>query len=209
MTLLYATLFFLLVVALAVGFSPLYHRQEEEGKKRALLLLCLFFTFASFGLYQLFGTPQIVPMLAQRDEKLKELRTSILSSSALVKQDSKNLGAWVELGQDFIETGQFAAASNAFRHAVLLSEGNPRLILAYAKSLIMEADGKVTDDAKKALQMVLLQDKENPDARYFMALRNLQDGKMPEAMAEMKSLYRSLPDDSPLKSMINKQIGRD
>jgi cytochrome c-type biogenesis protein CcmH/NrfG len=82
------------------------------------------------------------------------------------------------------------------------------LILAYTKAQVMQADGKVTDEAKKGLEIVLMIQPENPDARYFMALRKLQDGQTSEAMGDMKALYKSLPADSPLKATIDRQIGR-
>ena len=57
--------------------------------------------------------------------------------------------------------------------------------------------------------MVLLQQPENAEARYYLTVRKLQDGKTEEAMKDMKTLYHSLPADSALKDMINRQIGRN
>ena len=108
----------------------------------------------------------------------------------------------------FMETSQFSAAANAYKQAVLLSGGNPVFIMAYSRALIMEADGEVTDDAKKSLDIVLVLQPENEEARYFMAVRKLQSGNSREAMTEMKELYKSLADGSPLKAMIDRQIGR-
>ena len=206
MTILYLSLLLLALLALAIGLAPLYQHAQH---RRAASIIAVIFIAAAFSIYAFLGSPQIIPALDARQEKIKELRGSIVTNSELVKKDSNNLAAWVALGQDFVETGQLAAASNAFRHGVLLSGGDPKLLLAYAKALILDADGKVTDDAKKALDMVLVQDKQNPDARYFIALRNLQDGNTEEAMGQMKALYHSLPDDSPLKATINSQIGRN
>jgi len=206
----YAVFCALLLASLAVVLAPVFknNKLQELQRKRFILGVSAFFILAAFSLYAWLGAPGIVPLLAARQEKLAELKKNIVSRSDAVKANPKNLGAWVELGQDFMETGQYPAAANAFKQSVVLSRGNPLLIMAYAQSLILTADGKVTDDAKKSLDMVVMQQPENPEARYYLAVRQLQDGHTQEAMKEMKALYHSLPADSPLKAMIDQKIGK-
>lgn len=200
---LYAVFACVLLVALAVIVWPLRQRYRNFS-----LAVCLLFFLGGFGIYALVGAPEIVSLMRERDAKIAELKDIITQRAAEVKTDPNNLAAWVELGQSFVETGQYSAAANAFRRAVLISRGNPVLITAYAKSLIMEADGKVTDDAKKSLEMAAMLQPKNPEPRYWLIVRQLQDGKTQEAMKAMKALYKSLPDGSPLKEQINRQIGR-
>jgi cytochrome c-type biogenesis protein CcmH len=191
-----------LLVALGILLWPL-----RTQAAFAAAIACLFFA-GSFGLYYFVGTPEILPLLEKREQRLAEIKTSILKNSEAVKADPHALEAWIRLGSDFMETGQYAAAANAFKQSVLLSHGKPALILAYAKAMIADAGGKVSDAAKKSLEMVLLQDAKNPEARYYLAIRDLQDGHNEKAMKSMKALYHSLPADSPLKEMIDAQIGR-
>lgn len=199
---LYPVLILILAIALAVTLWPARKQRQFCLAVTAAALL------GTFGIYYKVGAPDIVPMLAKREARLAELKTSITANEQKVKADPKNLQGWIELGSDFMETGQYGASANAFKQAVLISRGNPILILAYAKAMIAEDDGKVSDKAKTSLEMVLLQDGENAEAKYFLTLRKLQDGKNAEAMKDMKALYRSLPDDSPLKAQIDRMIGR-
>jgi cytochrome c-type biogenesis protein CcmH len=141
-------------------------------------------------------------------EQTAKLAQEIKEASELVRADANNLEGWVRLGDAFIQRGQYGAAANAFKRAVLLTNGNPKLIMAYAKSMIFDAGGQVGDNAKKSLEMALLLEPENDEARYWLIVRKLQDGKQQEAMKEMKALYQSLPDGSLLKEMIDAQIGR-
>lgn len=173
----------------------------------SLLVIVVFFA-GGFYLYHKFGTPEILPMLAQREEKLVGLKEKILSNSSEVKKSPQNLKAWVELGDNFMQTSQFSAAANAYKQAILLSEGNSVLIMAYARALIMDADGKVTEDAKKSLDILLILQPQNEEARYFLAVYKLQSGDTNAAMVEMKELYKLLADDSPVRAMIDRQIGR-
>jgi cytochrome c-type biogenesis protein CcmH len=121
----------------------------------------------------------------------------------------ESVRAWSALGLAHLIAEQYQQSAEAYKHAVLLSQGDPHAILQYARALIFAAQGTVTAEASRALDMVLLQDPEQPEARYFKAIADLQSGRTQEAMAAMKSLYRDLPDDSPLKKMINRQIGRE
>lgn len=199
-----------ILISLAVLLIPIWKAHSIPKRQRLIftaLISLLFFT-GGFGLYHIAGTPQIVPLMSERNARLAELRKTIVARSNDVKANPKNLAAWAELGESFMQTNQYNAAANAFKQAVILSQGNPLLILAYAQALISEADGKVTDDAKRSLDMVLLQDPQNPQARYFLAIRKLQDGHTQEAMHDMRELYRSLPADSPLKDTIDRQIGK-
>lgn len=207
---LFAILAGLLILSLFVLLWPVWRNDDLPLKDRQIFMggVAAFFFIAGFALYFQAGAPDIVPMLAERETRIASLKASILKNSEEVKANPNNLGAWVELGKVFMESGQYDAAANAFRHAVTLSGGNPVLIMAYAGAQIAQADGKITDDAKKGLEMVLEQTPDNPEARYFMAVRMLQDGRQQEAMQSMRDLYHSLPDNSPLKGMIDKQIGR-
>lgn len=198
----YLALFIVFFLSMALLLWPL--RRSRAG----LVLLACFALFCC-AVYAVVGSPRIVPLLAARNERMAELKQQILIHSNRVKENSDDLESWVVLGQSFIETGQYAAAANAFKQSVILSQGDPRLILAYAKSMIISEDGKVSDAAKKSLEMVLLQDKKNAEARYWLVVRKLQDGDNANAMKEMKALYNELPEDSELKSQINRQIGRD
>lgn len=200
---LYSSLLVVLLLVLAVLLWP------ARAHRRFVLAAAAVITLFACGLYAYVGAPQVVPLLEERQVRLGELKALIVEHSEKVKQNPKALESWIALGQAFGETGQYGAAANAFKQAVVLSHGEPQLILAYARSEILEAEGKVTDSAKKSLQMVVLQEPQNPEARYWLIVRKLQDGNAQEAMPEMKALYKTLPEGSPLKSMIDRQIGRN
>lgn len=178
-------------------------------RKISYIAITTTFLLASLALYHQFGNPDILPLLDDYKANQEQAHATVISESEIIKKEPKNLEAWIRLGQAFAELRQWKPAANAFKQTVLLSEGHPDLIMSYARAMIMDEDGKVSDASKKSLEMVLLQKPEHPEAHYYMNVRLLQDGKTEEAMAAMKALYKSLPDDSPVKVMINAQIGRN
>ena len=198
--------FFLIVIAVVFLLLVLWPLRREP---RSIVLIAGCVLTSCAALYITLGRPDMVPLMEQRNQRLAELRAQIQEDSALVKADAKNVAAWIRLGAAFMETGQFGAAANSFKQAVLLTNGAPEVIMAYAKAMIAGDDGKVSDDSRKSLEMVLLQKPQHQEARYWLIVRRVQDGEGESAMKDLQSLYRSLPDDSPLKAMINRQIGRE
>ncbi len=206
----YLLFFLILALLLGVLLEPVLKDKTLPAKNRALfcLLVAVFFTGGSFILYNQFGTPEILPLIREREEKLSSLKEKIITNSEAVRKDPKNISAWVELGDNFMESSQYSAAANAYKQGVLLSQGDPELIMAYARAMILDADGIVTAEAKKSLDMVIMLEPKNEEARYFQAMYKMQSGDTKNAMQEMKELYKSLPENSPLKDMIDRQIGR-
>jgi cytochrome c-type biogenesis protein CcmH len=199
---------YFLVAIMALATATVLFWQVRH-KRVFCVVIATIFVMASFVLYHQFGNPDILPLLDDYKTNQEEARATVITESKTIKKEPRNLEAWIRLGQAFAELRQWKPAANAFKQTVLLSEGHPDLIMSYARTMIMYEDGKVSDASKKSLEMVLLQKPEHPEARYYMNVRLLQDGKTEEAMAAMKALYKSLPEDSPVKAMINRQIGRD
>jgi cytochrome c-type biogenesis protein CcmH len=199
---LYAIFATLLAAALVALLWPV------RKQKTFCALTATAFIAGALGVYAAVGNSTAVHEVEVHQQKIATASAALVEYSEKVKKNPRDLAAWIALGQAFMETSQWKPAANAFKEAVRLSGGDPRLILAYAKALIFAGDGKVSDHAKKSLEMVVLQDPKNEEARYFLAVRQLQDGNTETAMKNMKELYRSLSEDSPLKQMIDQQIGR-
>ncbi len=169
------------------------------------LLFVLAFTAA---LYAWLGEPNVAWMDYQFQAEVAREQPNIDRLKARVKESPEELIPWVLLGSAYMKTARYAAGAEAYKRAVVLSGGEPGLILQYNKALIFAAGGEVTDEAKKGMEMALKLDPGNPEARYFLAIRKLQDDKAEEAMKDMKSLYKELEPGSPLKMLIDSQIGR-
>ena len=200
----------LLVAVLWLLLLPLWKNSDIPFavRKRAVGMIGAVFSIGLFGMYSILGAPEIIPLLNKHNAEMAALQQTIAEASDAIKASPRDLAAWIRLGQSFMGAGQYKSAASAFKQAVILSKGNPLILLAYSSAMISDAGGKITDDAKKSLEMVLLQQPQNPEARYLLTVRMLQDGNNEEAMKNMKELYRSLPDNSPMKDMINRQIGR-
>lgn len=195
----------LLLAVLAILLLPLIRAGEQKSAGTYALLI----TIGSVFLYALWGSPRVVMPIMERNAELHALQQQIALTSAIIQQHPNNLDAWLTLAQAFSDSGDYAAAANGFRQAVLLSKGHPRIIIAYAESLILQSEGVVTPAAKKSIDIALMIDPKLPLARYYKAVWLLQENQPAEAMEMMKTLYHELPDDSSLKKRMKAQIGKE
>lgn len=209
MPLLYGTFCVILLSSLVIILTPIFRSKDFSLKQRYQMAgsVFIFFFAVMFAIYYKVGAPEVMSLSMEREQKITLVRNAIGVLSQRVKDNPEDAGAWIGLGESFMLTGQYKGAVNAYKQAVKLTQGNPKAILAYAQSMITEANGNVTDEAKKSLEMVVMLEPKNPEARYLLAVRNLQEGKTEEAMKSMRELYYSLPDDAPVKELIDRQIG--
>ncbi len=195
----------LLATVLVILLLPM----ARAGEKKSALRYAAIISMSSLLLYALWGSPRVVAPMMERSAELQALQEQIKVTSALIKENPNNLDAWLTLAQAFSDSGDYTAAANGFKQAVLISKGHPRIIMAYAESLILQAGGEVTPAAKKSIDIALMIDPKLPLARYYKAIWLLQEKRQPEAMEMMKTLYHELPDDSSLKKRMKAQIGRE
>jgi cytochrome c-type biogenesis protein CcmH len=205
MSLMIASMAILLLLVLA----PLCVPMIRSGQKKQAYILALFIFVASIGLYALWGSPRVVPEATRYHVRIQELYQQIEENSALIKQNPQNLEAWLTMAQAFSDAGNYEASARGFKQAVLLSKGHPRIIMAYAESLISQQGGMVSEQAKKSIDIALMLSPDLPLARYYNAVWLLQENRNSEAMKEMRKLYNELPEDSSLKKRMKEQIGRE
>lgn len=203
MTLLFALLALLLAATLCVVFAS-----GMKHDRRQAALGALFVALLSAALYVALGSPRIVEPAAEHNKRANMLAQKITESSEAIKKNPNDLEAWLTMAQAFSDSGDYKAAANGFKQAVLISKGEPRIIMAYAESLVLEQGGVVTPQAKKSIDIALMIDPKLPLARYYQAIWLLQEERQEEAMAMMKELYAELPDDSKLKKRMKTDIGR-
>ncbi|MBI1274692.1 hypothetical protein GC177_01825 [bacterium] len=161
--------------------------------------LCLVFALMAGGSYAMLGNHGVIErerqQAAQADEEERLLK--------LVNDEPGNVQAMLELGALYQGQEQHARATPLFRQAVVLSNGDPEIISLYGESLVLEAGGKVTEDAKKAFDMALLQDPKQPQGRFFEALYVMQHGEPMKAMQVFKQLRKELPEGHPMKEWLD------
>lgn len=195
----------LLAVCLVILLAGWWRR----GRVKPALILAFVIILSSGLLYALLGSPRIIEPLMSYERNKQVMEQQVATYSMLVSSEPENIEAWLYLAQAHQDLGQYHQAAEGFRQAVLLSKGNPRIVMAYAEALILQDEGVVNEQARKSIEVALMIDPQLPIARYYHAIWLLQENRHQEAMQKMKSLYQDLPEDSQLRRVMDKQIGKE
>ncbi len=112
--------------------------------------------------------------------------------------DNNDLGGWRMLARSYDVLGRHDDAANAWREALVLSEGAVDDWRGLAMSLINTRDESAAPAVKEAFEEVLLQSPEDPLALYFLGHAAMSDGDAVRAKELWTSLRAQTPDDAPL-----------
>ena len=202
----------LMVIGLMVCgllFIPTLQNRKTTGQNSGLIkpiLLSLFVLVLSLGLYGVIGSPRIIPKLAEYEGFKQETLTVIRGINEAIKKSPDNPKIYADLAEAYTSIQEFSQAKEALKAAVLLSKGNPDYILALGKAEMSAANGEVNDAAKKAFEMVLIQDKTNISARFYLALGQKQSGDMDAAKKAFEALLGDVPEGIPLRGVIEREM---
>lgn len=105
--------------------------------------------------------------------------------------------ASVELGQ-----GDPVAAGSALRRAVSIAPERADLWALLGESFVVQAEGRVDNDAKAAFSEALKRDATNVSARYFLSRAEIQDGRVAEGLAGWRALLTALPSAAPSEQAV-------
>jgi len=181
----------------------------KNGEKASLLkpaIISLFVMASSLLIYGTIGSPKLMPRLAEYEDFGDEVRGAIEGINDAIKKSPGDAKLYADLGTAYNALQKFVEAREAFRAAVLLSKGNPDYIMALGRAEMAAADGQVNDAAKKAFEMVLLQDKTNLMARYYLALGKKQSGDSAAARRDFEGILKDLPEGIPLRGIIEREM---
>jgi len=97
-------------------------------------------------------------------------------------------------------------AVRALRHALKLAPDRADLWEMLGEALVVEADGKLTDEAKAAFRETLKRQPTAVVARFQMARARVEAGDKAGGVADWQALMASLPADDPRRAAIGEAI---
>ena len=158
----------------------------------------------SWGLYGVLGSPDIPAQplrerLAQNpaESSVDELIARAEGHLAANPQDGRG---WDVLAPVYARLGRFDDAVAAYRNAIRLQGSNAARESGLGEALTNAGDGLVSAEAQQAFERALKLEKDQPKARFYLAMALVQDGKMAEAAKAWEAMLDSLPADSPWRS---------
>lgn len=119
-----------------------------------------------------------------------------------------DVGGWYLLGRAYLRLGRYPDALAALRRAQALAPDEPELAGVYAEALIAAEGGRIGEEARAALQRVLVLDPLSPQARFLLALDRAQQGDLHGAMQGWTDLLAIAPPSAPWLATVREQLNQ-
>lgn len=179
--------------------------RADAGLRRALLALAALVPVVAIGLYLFTGAPGFgdQPLAARiaawRQADPAELTPPQLSAvlRAMVAERPNDPEGWRYLAMMEGASGDPAAASRALRRAITLAPDRAELWEGLGESLLAEADGEMSPQARRAFEEALKRDPKSVAARFHLAAAQILSGEKAEGLAVWRALADELPADDP------------
>jgi cytochrome c-type biogenesis protein CcmH len=126
-----------------------------------------------------------------------------------LQENPKDAESWRMLGWSYFETQEFAESATAMKRATTLDPKNAEYWSMLGEALVMSSNGQqVPDDAAEAFKKALAIDKDDPRARYFLAVQKDISGDHTGAINDWFALLKDTPADAPYAEDIRRVIGQ-
>ncbi len=167
-------------------------------------------------LYQLLGTPEIIPRLtgqvpdttvnsAQAKAKNMPPMDELVQKLAdkLVEQP-ENIDGWLMLARSYMSMDRVQEGLEAYGQAMRLAPENTAVLLAYAEGLAKTEGNSFTGKAASLIEKAIELDGDNPNARWMMGIVSYQRGNYPSAVEHWERAQMLLgPDNKDAATITN------
>jgi len=180
-----------------------------------IALVLLVVPAGGLWIYQNLGSPHLPDQpLAQRDDTGNdmaaegggELDTAVARLAERLKENPEDRDGWMLLGRSYAVLGRYQEAVAAYREALALDSDDPDAASALGEMIVMTAGGQVTPAARRTFEDVLAVAPDDPSARYYLGLADLQAGRPREAMDRWQALAADSPPDAPWLAEVRARI---
>lgn len=121
--------------------------------------------------------------------------------------DPDNAGAWQELGYAYFELGRFAEAAAAYRRAAAADSGSAVLWSSLGEALVMASErDPMPPEARQVFRKAIALDREEPRARYFLAVEKDLAEDHEGAIDDWLALLADTPPGAPWEADLKRTI---
>jgi cytochrome c-type biogenesis protein CcmH len=171
--------------------------------------------------YQLLGSPEIIPRLAEQPttgdsrtghaqnpqiEGLPPMDELVRRLAAKLEEEPDNPEGWVMLGRSYMAMSQIPKAIEAFDRALKLDGENVGLLLAYAEAIASQTGNNFTGKAAPLIEKAHQLEPENPNVLWMSGILAYQKSSYQTALEHWEKLAGMLSPQSGELESVNKAI---
>ena len=162
------------------------------------------------GLYLTLGSPELPGQpLASRDTtplQDRSLDRLVANVESHLEKNPDDGRGWEVVGPVYMRLGRFDDAVKARRNSLRINGPSADREADLGESLMAQANGVVTDEAKAAFERVLTHDLKNLKARFFLGVAAHQDGETAKATDIWRGMLQDARPDSPWIGMVREAL---
>jgi cytochrome c-type biogenesis protein CcmH len=182
-----------------VGAAP-QATAMSGANKLAAAITAAFVLVGAGGIYAVTTNPDTPLASEQAADPEAQARTElaqlIAQIEAKLKEEPANPEGWRALGWAQFLAGDYGASKDAYARAIQLAPERADLRSAYGETLVAEAEGTVSPEARTAFGEALKHDAADVRARFYLGLAKAQDGDARAALDDWIKLYGEAPPGS-------------
>lgn len=186
---------------------------ESGFGKRSLAQLFVILAVPAIGLgvYLNVGSPgtPAAPLAARLENPGNNVELLVAKAERHLAQNPGDGAGWDVLAPIYFRMGRVDDSEMAYRNALRLNGPDAARLNGLAETLMAQADGIVTADARSAFEEAQRLSPGEPRSRYYLALALEQAGKAAEAKAAFEALAKDSPPDAPWQGLVAQHVARN
>jgi cytochrome c-type biogenesis protein CcmH len=174
----------------------------------AAVLIAVGLPAIAFPLYARLGQPALPdePLASRQTAPQIDIAAAVAAVEKRLIEKPDDGKGWVVIAPVYMRLERYSDAAHAYSEALRLLGEDPLRRAAYGEALVAAAGGVVTDEARQAFDRALTEQPGQPQARFYRALAEEQDGKKADAARDYQSLLADSPPDAPWRSVVNARL---
>jgi cytochrome c-type biogenesis protein CcmH len=177
---------------------------------RVSLLTSIALPAASLMLYLSYGKPGLPgePLNERLAESVDAQKPNDLVAKveARLREHPEDGTGWDVIAPVYYAMGRYVDAATAYANALRLVGETPARLQGFANARIRAENGVIPEDARQALQRILVIDPKRREPRIWLALAKEQDGHLDEAAADYRKLIEEAPKDAPWRKALEERL---
>ena len=186
--------------------------QSGSANRVLAAVLALSVPALALGFYARLGAPDLpsqpfaeraAPQTAPSPMSLEQ---SVAKLARRLAREPGDLDGWILLGQTYKSLGRYHEAVDAYQKALGLGPGDADLTSAHGEALYLAAGRIVTPASRKTFEEAVTLEADEPRARYYLAMAQLQAGNSQAALDGWTAMVGDAPADAPWLPSVREQI---
>jgi cytochrome c-type biogenesis protein CcmH len=195
------------LIAAASGL-PVAPPPARRHRIAAAVLIAVGLPAIAFPLYARLGQPALpdAPLASRQTAPQIDIAAAVAAVEKRLIEKPDDGKGWAVIAPVYMRLERYSDAAHAYSEALRLLGEDPLRRAAYGEALVAAAGGVVTDEARQAFDRALAEQPGQPQARFYRALAEEQDGKKADAARDYQSLLADSPPDAPWRSVVNARL---